>query len=151
MHYFASEKLQDTVSIKVSTFRGSTIELVEIISYVLVQRMLLTYIWQSVIYVRCKLSLQSAGLTSFNPLARKCLRLCPPQALRPRWLRGFGSSPQREPPSRRAGRNRQLRQCSEQQLFLRDAEMVDSATNAQEAFLGNDDLGVSLASLAIMT
>ncbi len=40
-------------------------------------------------------------------------------------------------------RNKQLKQCSELQLFLRDAEMVDSATNAQEAFLGNDDLGAS--------
>lgn len=40
-------------------------------------------------------------------------------------------------------RNKQLKQCSELQLFLRDAEMVDSATSAQEAFLANDDLGVS--------
>ena len=42
-------------------------------------------------------------------------------------------------------RNKQLKQCSELQLFLRDAEMVDSATSAQEAFLANDNLGVSLA------
>jgi len=28
------------------------------------------------------------------------------------------------------------------QLFLRDAEQVDTATGAQEAFLSNDDLGV---------
>jgi hypothetical protein len=39
-------------------------------------------------------------------------------------------------------RNKQLKQCSELQLFLRDAEIVDSATSAQEAFLANDDLGV---------
>ena len=39
-------------------------------------------------------------------------------------------------------RNKQLKQCSELQLFLRDAELVDSATSAQEAFLANDDLGV---------
>lgn len=40
-------------------------------------------------------------------------------------------------------RNKQLKQCSELQLFLRDAEQVDSATSAQEVFLSNDDLGVS--------
>lgn len=39
-------------------------------------------------------------------------------------------------------RNKQLKQCSDLQLFLRDAEVVDSATSAQEAFLANDDLGV---------
>ena len=41
-------------------------------------------------------------------------------------------------------RSKQLKQCSELQQFLRDAEQVDSATGAQEAFLSNDDLGVSL-------
>ena len=40
-------------------------------------------------------------------------------------------------------RSKQLKQCSELQQFLRDAEQVDSATGAQEAFLSNDDLGVS--------
>ena len=39
-------------------------------------------------------------------------------------------------------RSKQLKQCSELQQFLRDAEQVDSATGAQEAFLSNDDLGV---------
>ena len=28
-------------------------------------------------------------------------------------------------------------------LFLREAEQIDSGTAGQEAFLGNDDLGVS--------
>ena len=28
-------------------------------------------------------------------------------------------------------------------MFLRDAEQIDSGTTAQEAFLANDDLGVS--------
>ena len=40
-------------------------------------------------------------------------------------------------------RNKQLKQCSELQLFLRDAEQIYSVTNAQETFLANDDLGVS--------
>lgn len=40
-------------------------------------------------------------------------------------------------------RSKQLKQCSELQQFLRDAEQVDSATGAQEAFLSNDDLGVN--------
>ena len=39
-------------------------------------------------------------------------------------------------------RNKQLKQCSDLQVFLRDAEMVDSATGAQEAFLADDNLGV---------
>ncbi len=39
-------------------------------------------------------------------------------------------------------RNKQLKQCSELQLFLRDAELVDSTTSTQEAFLANDDLGL---------
>ena len=39
-------------------------------------------------------------------------------------------------------RNKQLKQCSELQLFLRDAELVDAANSGQEAFLSNDDLGV---------
>ena len=41
------------------------------------------------------------------------------------------------------GRNKQLKQSSELQLFLRDAEQVDAATSGHEAFLSNDDLGVS--------
>ena len=41
-------------------------------------------------------------------------------------------------------RNRQLKQCCELQLFLREAEQVDSVTSAQETFLANDDLGVSV-------
>lgn len=45
-------------------------------------------------------------------------------------------------------RSKQLKQCSELQQFLRDAEQVDSATGAQEAFLSNDDLGVSEKLLA---
>lgn len=40
-------------------------------------------------------------------------------------------------------RNKQLKQCCEQQVFLREAEQVDSVTSAQETFLANDDLGVS--------
>ena len=39
-------------------------------------------------------------------------------------------------------RNKQLKQCSELQLFLRDAELVDATNSGQEAFLSNDDLGV---------
>ena len=39
-------------------------------------------------------------------------------------------------------RNKQLKQCAELQAFLRDAELVDSATATQEVFLANDDLGV---------
>ena len=31
-----------------------------------------------------------------------------------------------------------------QKLFLREAEQIDSGTGGQEAFLGNDDLGVSV-------
>ena len=30
------------------------------------------------------------------------------------------------------------------QLFLRDSEQIEAATGAEEAFLSNDDLGVSL-------
>ena len=41
-------------------------------------------------------------------------------------------------------RSKQLKQCSELQLFLHDAEQVDSATSAQEAFLANDDHGVGV-------
>lgn len=41
-------------------------------------------------------------------------------------------------------RNKQLKQCGELQMFLRDAEQVDSATSAQEVFLANDDVGVSI-------
>ena len=29
------------------------------------------------------------------------------------------------------------------QLFLRDSEQIEAATGAEEAFLSNDDLGVS--------
>ena len=31
------------------------------------------------------------------------------------------------------------------QLFLRDSEQIEAATGAEEAFLSNDDLGVSLS------
>ena len=47
-------------------------------------------------------------------------------------------------------RSKQLKQCSELQQFLRDAEQVDSATGAQEAFLSNDDLGVSHVDLQLV-
>ena len=47
-------------------------------------------------------------------------------------------------------RSKQLKQCSELQQFLRDAEQVDSVTGAQEAFLSNDDLGVSHVDLQLV-
>ena len=37
-------------------------------------------------------------------------------------------------------------QCHELQLFLRDAEQRDAWIGTQEAFLSNEDLGVSLFS-----
>ena len=40
-------------------------------------------------------------------------------------------------------RSHLLQQCHELQLFLHEAQQVDSATTAREVFLSNDDLGVS--------
>lgn len=34
-------------------------------------------------------------------------------------------------------------------MFLRDAEQIDSVTSAHEAFLANDDLGVSQSHIPI--